>query len=95
MEDVVGTGQCGPDDPAEEHDRESLWNVDGDPESADDAEEEIFPSPGVRTCQLGFRSLDVVQLCDAFEQRGCLMQNVLGFLWDLSDKFCQLRWKKI
>ena len=34
----------------------------------------------VRLCQLGFRSLDVAQLCDAFEQRGCVMQNVPRFL---------------
>ena len=45
MEDVVDSAEAIPDDPAEEHDRESLWNIDGDPESADDAEEEIFPSP--------------------------------------------------
>ena len=33
-------------------------------------DEEIpFRHPGVRICQLGFRSLDVVQLCDAFEQK--------------------------
>ena len=70
-----------PDDSAEEDDRESLWSVKGDLESADDVEEEIpFRHPGVRTCQLGFRTLDVVQLCDAFEQRGCLMQNVPRFL---------------
>ena len=71
MEDVVGTDILANvatvvaeaiDDPAEENDRESLWNVDGDPESADDAEEEIpFRHPRVRTCQLGFK-------CDAFEQ---------------------------
>ena len=92
MEDVADTDSVGsvttvaaeaiPDDPAEEEDdRESLWSVGGDLESADDVEEEIpFRHPGVRTCQLGFRSLDVVQLCDAFEQRGCLMQNVPRFL---------------
>ena len=69
-------------DPAEEHDRESLWSVGGDLENADDVEEETpFRHPGVRSCQLGFRSLDdVVQLCDAFEQRGCLRQNVPRFL---------------
>ena len=91
MEDVADTDSVGsvttvvaeaiPDDPAEEDDRESLWSVGGDLESADDVEEEIpFRHPGVRSCQLGFRSLDVVQLCDAFEQRGCLMQNVPRFL---------------
>ena len=91
MEDVADTDSVAsvatvvtdaiPDDPAEEDDRESLWSVYGDTESADDAEEEIpFRHPGVRTCQLGLRSLDVVQLCDAFEQRGCLVQNVPWFL---------------
>ena len=70
-----------PDDPAEEDDQESLWSVGGDLESADDVEEEIpFRHQGARSCQLGFRSLDVVLLCDAFEQRGCLMQNVPRFL---------------
>ena len=53
----------------------------GDLEIVDDVEEEIpFRHPGVRICQLGFRSLDVAQLCDAFEQRGCVMQNVPRFL---------------
>ena len=47
---------------------ESLWSVGGDLECADDVEEEIpFRHPGVRSCQLEFR----------FEQRGCLMQNVI------------------
>ena len=91
MEDVADTDSVAsvatvvaeaiPHDPAEEDDRESLWSVGGDLESADDAEEEIpFRHPGVRSCQLGFRSLDVVQLSDAFQQRGCLMQNVPRFL---------------
>ena len=68
-----------PHDPAEKDDRESsVW---GDVESADDEEEEIpFRHPGVRSCQWGFRSLDVVQLCDVFERRGCLMQSVPRFL---------------
>ena len=44
---------------------------------ADVVEEEIpFRHAGVRSCQLGFRLVDVVPLRDAFEQRGCLMQNV-------------------
>ena len=51
MEDVADTDSVGsvttvaaeaiPDDPAEEDDRESLWSVGGDLESADDVEEEI------------------------------------------------------
>ena len=35
--------------------------------------------------------VDVEQLHDAFEQRGCLMQNVP---WFLSNKLYKLRWKK-
>ena len=64
MEDVADTDSVAsvatvvtdatPDDLAEEDDRESLWSVGGDLESAHDVEEEIlFRHPGVRSCQLG------------------------------------------
>ena len=51
-----------PEDPAKEDDRESLWSVGGDLESADDVEEEIpfFCHPEVRTCQLGVQAIAVV-----------------------------------
>ena len=50
------------------NDRESLWSVGGGPESADDVGEEIpFRHAGVRTRELGLRSLDLTQLCDVFE----------------------------
>ena len=44
--------------------------------SEEEADEAIpFRHPGVRACQVGFRSLEV-QLCEVFEQRDCLMQSV-------------------